>query len=51
VVYEGIMNTERFLKWVSENLLPFLKKGDVLILDNARFHAPDKLNKLGREDN
>jgi transposase len=49
VVYEGTMNTERFLNWVSEDLCPILKQDQVLILDNARFHHKEKLIHLLKE--
>jgi transposase len=45
-VYEGMMNAERFLRWVREDLCPVLKEGQVLILDNARFHHKESLINL-----
>jgi transposase len=45
-VYEGYMNSQLFLEWVKEDLCPVLKKGQVIILDNATFHKNKKLHKL-----
>lgn len=38
VIYEQSMNTDYFNRYLNENLLPVLKKGQRIILDNAKFH-------------
>jgi isfu1 transposase len=38
VLYAENMNTEYFNRYLTENLLPILKKGQRVILDNAKFH-------------
>jgi hypothetical protein len=38
------MNSQLFLEWVKEDLCPVLKKGQVIILDNATFHKNKKLH-------
>ena len=37
-VIDGAMNGERFLDYVTTKLLPTLKPGDVVILDNLPVH-------------
>jgi transposase len=32
------MNTERFVDWVKRSLLPKLRRGDVLVMDNLKAH-------------
>jgi transposase len=39
-------NSYRFVRWVRTNLLPKLKAGDVLILDNLRAHHDPRLQPL-----
>ena len=34
----GSANADRFVAWVRKRLLPKLRRGDVVILDNARAH-------------
>jgi transposase len=36
-------NAERFVKWVKTKLLPKLRRGDVLILDNAKAHHDSRV--------
>lgn len=40
------VNKERFVKWLCERLLPRLKKGDVLVMDNLRAHLDDRVVPL-----
>ena len=37
-IFDGPMNGEMFLAWVREGLVPVLKKGDVVIMDNLATH-------------
>lgn len=37
-LFEGPMNGEMFLAWVTQGLAPTLQKGDVVILDNLATH-------------
>ena len=36
--YDGAVNGERFLEFVETRLGPTLRPGDVIVLDNVRFH-------------
>lgn len=36
--YDGAVNGERFLEFVETKLGPSLRPGDVIVLDNVRFH-------------
>jgi transposase len=36
--YDGAVNEERFLAFIQDKLAPTLRPGDVLVLDNVRFH-------------
>jgi transposase len=38
VLYEQNMNADYFNRYLVENLLPMLKNGQRVILDNAKFH-------------
>jgi len=44
--FEGYCNTELFNTWLEEMLLPKLKKGQTVILDNASFHKSKKTVEL-----
>ncbi len=37
-VFDGPINGERFLAWVEQSLVPTLKPGDIVILDNLSSH-------------
>ena len=37
-IFDGPMNGEMFLAWVKKGLVPVLKKGDLVILDNLATH-------------
>jgi len=41
MVIEGSINGELFLQWLREGLIPTLKKGDLVILDNCSIHKVD----------
>jgi len=44
--YQGHSNTELFLAWIEQILLPELKEGQYLILDNASWHKSPKVLEL-----
>lgn len=45
--YDGSINGERFLSFLDSHLLPVLKPGDVLVMDNLRVHhITDVKNKM-----
>lgn len=39
-------NKERFVHWLARNLLPRLKKGDVLVMDNLKAHHDPRVVTL-----
>lgn len=39
-------NSERFIRWLARRLLPRLKRGDVLLLDNLRAHHDPRVRLL-----
>lgn len=43
---EGSCNRLVFEQWLSEKLLPHLKPGQTLILDNATFHKSEKIREV-----
>ena len=44
--YEGATNSAIFEFWFEEKLMPTLSAGDVVILDNARFHRAGILRQI-----
>jgi len=44
--FEGACNRSFFEQWLSEKLLPHLKPGQTVILDNATFHKSEKIREL-----
>ncbi len=44
--YQGTCNTDLFNLWVEHFLIPELKPGQVVILDNAAFHKSQKTKDL-----
>lgn len=46
MVFNGSCNTEVFNVWVEEVLIKELKRGQVVILDNAAFHKSTKTKEL-----
>ena len=38
MVFKENMNKETFILWIKEMLIPKLKKGNIVIMDNASFH-------------
>jgi len=49
--YDGPMNGERFLSFIDDHLAPKLKPGNVVVMDNVRFHhikeVKERLEKVG----
>ena len=41
--YNGTMNSTLFEFWFTEQLLPSLEKGTVIVMDNASFHSKKRL--------
>ena len=46
LTFEGSCNRVVFEKWLGEKLLPQLKTGQLVILDNASFHKSQKVREL-----
>lgn len=46
---DGAMNTERFEGWIATHLVPRLRKNDIVIMDNVRFHKSPGVRKLIEE--
>ena len=44
--FEGYCNTELFNEWLEKMLIPKLRKGQTVILDNASFHKSKKTVEL-----
>lgn len=46
LVFSGALNREKFKEYLSENLLPTLKPGDIVIADNLKAHKGDGILEL-----
>lgn len=44
--FVGAMNQERFHAWLSECLVPCLKKGDVVVMDGSSCHKSKKAREI-----
>lgn len=44
--YDGSFNGERYMSYLSEHLIPVLKPGDVLVMDNVRMHHIPAAKKM-----
>lgn len=44
--YRGTCNTDLFNMWVKDFLVPELKSGQVVIMDNAAFHKSQETKRL-----
>lgn len=42
---DGAIDTDRFLAFVKDDLAPRLEKGDVVLMDNVRFHKADVIRE------
>jgi transposase len=45
-VFEGVTDATRFNGWIEKYLLPCLRAGQVVIMDNAPFHKARKTKEL-----
>ena len=48
ICFRGSMNAHRFEEWFCKHLLPLVRNGDVIILDNASYHRKKQLAKLAQ---
>jgi len=46
LTFIGSCNRSLFEKWLAEKLIPELKSGQTIILDNATFHQSEKIREL-----
>ena len=46
LLFEGTCNTELFIAWIEQQLLPALTKGQTVIMDNASIHKSQKVRAL-----
>jgi transposase len=46
MVFRGTCNTQTFNTWLSKVLIPQLKPGQIIIMDNASFHKSSKTREL-----
>lgn len=46
MTFEGYCNTRVFEEWLQQGLIPALKQGQTIILDNASFHKSKKIEKI-----
>ena len=46
ICYSGTCNTDLFNMWIKDFLIPELKPGQIVILDNASFHKSIKTKEL-----
>ena len=46
LTFEGSCHRRLFEKWLEQHLLPVLKTGQVVILDNASFHKGGRIREL-----
>ena len=49
LVFKGNMDKKTFILWVKEILIPTLKKGDIVVMDNASFHKDGIIRRLLRK--
>ena len=49
IVFNGNMNKETFIIWIKKALIPTLKKGDIVVMDNASFHKDGIIRRLLRK--
>ena len=48
--YSGTMNSTLFEHWFTQQLLPSLEKGTVIVMDNASFHGKQRLISAAQND-
>lgn len=45
LIFQGSCNTELFMSWIEQQLVPSLKKGQAVVMDNASFHKSPKIRE------
>lgn len=48
IVFDGPINGQSFLAWVKQSLVPILKPGDIVVLDNLGSHKSQVIRKTIR---
>lgn len=46
MTYQGGCNRDLFEMWLEKGLLPQLKPGDIIVIDNASFHKGQSIEEL-----
>ena len=46
LTFEGSCNRQVFEQWLEEMLIPKLRPGQIVVLDNATFHKSEKITQL-----
>ena len=46
VLFDGTCNTMIFNAWLKDHLLPILKRGSVIVMDNAAFHKSRETRQI-----
>lgn len=49
MTFDGSSNRDLFEMWLTDCLLPKLKKGDIIVIDNASFHRSEFINEIVTE--
>jgi DDE superfamily endonuclease len=49
LTFVGSCNRELFETWLAQSLIPQLKPGDLIILDNATFHKGERIREIVEE--
>ena len=47
--YKGMMHSQFFEAWFEKHLIPLLKQGTVVVMDNASFHRKNRLNDIAKK--
>lgn len=47
--YDGAVDSERFIAFLVDKLLPKVRRGDVLVMDNVRFHKTAEVKRIVEE--
>ncbi len=48
-VFDGPINTESFLAWVVQFLVPSLRPGDIVVMDNLSSHKDPAIRRAIRD--
>ena len=49
LTYEGCCNRHVFETWLEKSLLPQLKSGDIIVIDNATFHKGQSIKEIAED--